>query len=137
MCPVCPGESIDQSQNMLAAQMRGLVDEKLSDGWSDQQIRDFFVERYGPSVLLEPPSEGFDLLAWILPGVLVAVAAAALYIALRAMTRSRPNRSEGDGEATMPDEDLAHYTRLVQEAVDGTDGGRSSAPPGAGESGQS
>ena len=33
-CPVGPGESIDQSQNALAAQMRGIVDEKLAAGWS-------------------------------------------------------------------------------------------------------
>ncbi len=137
MCPVCPGESIDQSQNMLAAQMRGLVNEKLSEGWTDEQIRDFFVERYGPSVLLEPPSEGFDILAWALPAILVAVAAAALYIALRAMTRGRPTKPEEDGATKMADEDLSRYTRLVQEAVDRTDSGRPSAPPRAGQNGQS
>ena len=136
MCPVCPGESIDQSQNMLAAQMRGLVNEKLSEDWTDEQIRQFFVERYGPSVLLEPPSEGFDLLAWILPAVLVAVAGAALYIALRAMTRARPINAGEDGGSTLVDEDLSRYTRLVQEAVDGTDGGRSSTSPGVDQSGQ-
>ena len=50
MCPVCPGESIDQSQHILAVQMRGIVDEKLAEGWNDEEIRDFFVERYGASV---------------------------------------------------------------------------------------
>ncbi len=137
MCPVCPGESIDQSQNMLAAQMRGVVDEKLSEGWSDEQIREYFVERYGPSVLLEPPSEGFDLLAWTLPAVLVAAAGVALFIALRTMTRSRPTGLEDDGDATLPDEEFARYTRLVQEAVDGAEGGRPSESSGAGKSAQS
>ena len=50
MCPVCPGESIDQSQNPLAVQMRAIVDEKLEEGWDEGRIKDFFVERYGPSV---------------------------------------------------------------------------------------
>ena len=60
MCPVCPGESIDQSQVARAVQMRGIVNEKLAAGWSDEQVQQFFVERYGPSVLLEPPAEGME-----------------------------------------------------------------------------
>ena len=61
MCPVCPGESIDQSQVVLAVQMRGIVAEKLAAGWSDEQVREFFVERYGPSVLLEPQTRAYPL----------------------------------------------------------------------------
>ena len=135
MCPVCPGESIDQSQNMLSAQMRGVVNEKLSEGWSDEQIRDFFVERYGPSVLLEPPRKGLGLMAWALPAALVSGAAAALFFALRAMSRSRPAEPEDVADA-MSDEELAHYTRLVQEAIDGTEGSQSLTPRGFGKNDQ-
>ena len=135
MCPVCPGESIDQSQNMLSAQMRGVVNEKLSEGWSDEQIRDFFVERYGPSVLLEPPRKGLGLMAWALPAALVSGAAVALFFALRAMSRSRPAEPV-DVDDAMSDEELAHYTRLVQEAVDGIEGGQSSTPRGFGKNDQ-
>lgn len=90
MCPICPGESIDQSQNALAAQMRGIVDEKIAEGWSDDDIRGFFVERYGPAVLLEPPREGVGLAAWLLPPIAVALAAAAWVVALRRMRRAAP-----------------------------------------------
>ena len=90
MCPICPGESIDQSQNALAAQMRGIVDEKIAEGWSDADIRGFFVERYGPAVLLEPPREGIGLAAWLLPPIAVALAAAAWVVALRRMRRAAP-----------------------------------------------
>ena len=88
MCPVCPGESIDQSQNPLAVQMRAIVLDKLTDGWSDQQIKDFFVERYGPSVLLAPPTEGISLAAWIVPPATILGAVIALLLALRWMRRS-------------------------------------------------
>lgn len=87
MCPVCPGESIDQSQNALAAQMRAIVDEKLAAGWTDAQVRDFFVERYGPSVLLEPPTRGIALAAWIGAPVGAAIALLAFALALRHMRR--------------------------------------------------
>ena len=90
MCPVCPGESIDQSQNALAAQMRAIVDEKLAAGWTDAQVRDFFVERYGPSVLLEPPTRGIALAAWIGAPVGAAIALLAFALALRHMRRKPP-----------------------------------------------
>ena len=101
MCPVCPGESIDQSQNPLALQMRAIVDEKLEEGWSERQIKDFFVERYGPSVLLEPPSAGFGLAAWIVPPLAFALALASLLLTLRWMRRTSAQTdtsAEGDPE---------------------------------------
>ncbi len=125
MCPVCPGESIDQSQNTLAVQMRGVVEQKLADGWSDEQIRSFFVERYGPAVLLEPPREGIGLAAWLAAPIAVVVAAAGWLFALRKMRR----RTAASEDASLPDGDTnawddapdaelrAYYTR-IQTALD-------------------
>ena len=100
MCPLCPGESIDQSQNPLSVQMRAAVAEKIEAGWSDNQIREFFVERYGPSVLMEPPSEGFGLAAWIVPPVAFALALAGLLAALRWMSSRAPDDDAGGGAAS-------------------------------------
>ena len=83
MCPVCPGESIDQSQHPRAKAMRGVVDEKLAEGSANDEIRQFFVERYGPSVLLEPPREGLNWLVWVVPPLGILAAALALYFVLR------------------------------------------------------
>ena len=123
MCPVCPGESIDQSQNPLAVQMRAIVDEKLAEGWSEQQIKDFFVERYGPSVLLEPPSEGFGITAWIVPPLAFALALASLYLTLRWMRRI----SEQGDENGVEDEERMRYVRRLEEAT--RDGGGSDESP--------
>ena len=120
MCPVCPGESIDQSQVALAVQMRGIVDEKLADGWSDRQIREFFVERYGPSVLLQPPTEGVSLLAWLLPPV-GAVAAIAVFVFVVRRMRRRPEESpiEG-GDDAMSDDELQPYYERIETSIQGT-----------------
>tara|TARA_A100001015_G_scaffold197836_1_gene220673 strand:- start:377 stop:712 length:336 start_codon:yes stop_codon:yes gene_type:complete len=69
MCPVCPGESIDQSQNDLAIQMRFIVTKLVNENKSDQEIKEYFVERYGEVVLMEPSANGFGLIAWIVPWV--------------------------------------------------------------------
>ncbi len=116
MCPVCPGESIDQSQHPLAVQMRAAVDEKLDEGWSDGQVREFFVERYGPAVLLEPPAEGVHLMAWIVPPLGTALALAALYMVVRLMTRRGPRPASPD---SMTDAERDEYVARIEAALEG------------------
>ena len=131
MCPLCPGESIDQSQNPLSAQMRAAVDEKLAEGWSDDQIREFFVERYGPSVLLEPPREGFGLMAWIVPPAAFAAALAGLLAAIKWMSSRAPEGGgdEDGGAAAGGDDDVgaprAGYLARIQDALGDAGGERS------------
>lgn len=117
MCPVCPGESIDQSQIALAVQMRGIVSEKLANGWSDRQIREFFVERYGPSVLLEPPTEGVSLAVWLLPPIGVAAAIAVFVFVLRQMRRKPAEASIEGGDDTMSDDELQPYYERIEASV--------------------
>jgi len=43
------------------------VSDDVGKGMSDDQIQQAFVQEYGPTVLIEPPKKGFDLLAWVMP----------------------------------------------------------------------
>ena len=115
MCPVCPGESIDQSQNPLAVQMRAIVDEKLALGWSEREIKDFFVERYGPSVLMEPPSAGFGIAAWVVPPLAFALAIASLFLTLRWMRRI--SEQDQDNENEVEDSERMEYVRRLEAAT--------------------
>ncbi len=118
MCPVCPGESIDQSQHPRAKAMRGVVDEKLAEGSTNDEIREFFVERYGPSVLLEPPREGLNWLVWVVPPVGILAAAIALYLVLRLAVRSSP-RSNGTpyGGSKLTEAERDDYFRRIEAAL--------------------
>lgn len=119
MCPVCPGESIDQSQNQLAAQMRAIVAEKLAAGESEAEIKSFFVERYGDSVLLSPPERGFNLLVWIVPAVGLAAAGLAAALALRRMRRSPHDEEEaGAADPGLSRDERDDYVRRIESALD-------------------
>ena len=112
MCPVCPAETIDQSQADVALQMRELVREKLRDGETEEQIYDFFVERYDKGVLAEPPAEGFNILVWVLPPVAVIVGLALLWWGIKHLGRpeTQSMSSYGDWEA-----ESERYLRAVNE----------------------
>ena len=119
MCPVCPGESIDQSRNPLAIQMRRIVVDKLEQGWTGDQIKDFFVERYGPSVLLAPPREGFSLAVWIMPPVVLLGAGISLFLVLRLMRGPQTAQSRRlEDTAQLTDEERDEYFRRIESALD-------------------
>lgn len=66
-CPTCQGLSVLDSTATFSEQIKEQVRLQVLEGKSKSEILDFFVERYGPWILREPPKEGFNLLAWILP----------------------------------------------------------------------
>lgn len=82
-CLVCQSESIEDSNSDLAGDLRVLVREKIEEGLTDQEIKDFLVDRYGLYVLLNPPAEGSTLWLWLAPGILVAMGGAGLVVFLR------------------------------------------------------
>jgi cytochrome c-type biogenesis protein CcmH len=119
MCPICPGESIDQSQAAIALQMKDIVSEKLDEGWTDDQIRNFFVDRYGPSVLMEPPTDGFGIMAWIVPPAIVVVALVAFLLAIKGMQGKGLliGQATGSNGPSDPD-DLERYYQRIEAALE-------------------
>jgi cytochrome c-type biogenesis protein CcmH/NrfF len=88
-CPVCQNLSVADSMSEMARDMRALIIDQLRAGRAPEEIRAYFVSKYGPWILLSPPARGIGLLVWVLP-VLGAVAAlAGTALALRRWARHR------------------------------------------------
>jgi cytochrome c-type biogenesis protein CcmH len=66
-CPVCQGLSIQDSPSELSLEMKALVRDQLAAGKSPEDVRNYFVEKYGEWVLLEPDPTGWNLLVYLLP----------------------------------------------------------------------
>jgi len=74
-CPVCQGLSVADSNADAARAMHTRIAELVSQGYSEGQIVDYFVGRYGGWVRLEPPREGLNWIIWVGPVVLFVVGA--------------------------------------------------------------
>jgi cytochrome c-type biogenesis protein CcmH len=83
-CPVCQGESVAESPAPLAQQMRQVIREQVQVGKSDEEIVQYFASRYGEqNVVWSPPRQGFSLLAWIVPIVLLLGGLVLLFFVVR------------------------------------------------------
>ena len=91
-CPVCAGQSVADSTSKLAGQMRAIIEEKVQAGESEAQIIDYFVARYGESVVAEPPKSGFSLALWWMPVVVVVLGAVVVGLFVRERTQSGARR---------------------------------------------
>lgn len=89
-CPVCQGEAIVDSPSETAQAMVEVLEEKVAEGLSDEEIFDFFTARYGEGIRLDPRFNAQTLLLWVLP--FVAVAAGVWMILSR---RRRPDLVPG------------------------------------------
>lgn len=80
-CPVCESESIADSPSQVARDSYDLIAERVAEGWTDDEIVDFFVATYGDAVLLDPPARGATVILWIAP--IAALAIGGLILARR------------------------------------------------------
>ena len=67
LCPVCRGQTVAESNSDLANDFRVIIKTKLQEGQSREEILNYFISRYGDSVLSSPPAKGIRLIIWILP----------------------------------------------------------------------
>jgi cytochrome c-type biogenesis protein CcmH len=86
-CPVCENVPLDVCPTQACQQWRATIKEKLTDGWNEDQIKQYFVDQYGARVLATPPAEGFSVLVYILPPLAFAAGVFILYRAFKTWRR--------------------------------------------------
>jgi cytochrome c-type biogenesis protein CcmH len=88
MCTIC-GTLLAESDSPQADRERALIRQLIAQGQDKAQIKDALVAEYGPRVLATPSGHGFDLLAWLVPGIGLVIAVLIIVLTLRRTRRSR------------------------------------------------
>lgn len=99
-CPVCQGQSVAESDVVVARNIRREIRVWIDEGRSDAFIRDQLVDTFGEDIDYTPSSEGVTALVWILPVVAGAVAVGGLVIVFRRW------QQESELDATPEDQEL-------------------------------
>lgn len=87
-CPTC-NTPLDISNSPAALDIKEFIAVRVAKGQSEDQILDALVAEFGREVLATPPKSGFDLVAWIVPILLVVVGLGAIPFVTRAWARKR------------------------------------------------
>ena len=114
-CVVCQNLSVADSPAEMAVQMRDIVREQLQAGKTPDEVRAYFVSKYGEWVLLAPTARGFNLTVWILPFVVLLAGLAFAAWFLRRWSRRRARAPEGH-----PDPELLERVRAAVAAGEET-----------------
>jgi cytochrome c-type biogenesis protein CcmH len=86
-CPVCQNNSIEESPSLLAQNMKREVRQRLAAGESPDDVRRYFISRYGEWVLMKPRARGINLSVWLLPIVALFGGAVVVWRAVRRWVR--------------------------------------------------
>ncbi len=106
-CLQCVGESVAASQSPMAVQFRDEIRDRMRQGDTDDEMLNFFADRYGQEVLLTPPSSGIGALVWVIPVVVVAVAILMLAGTFRRWRDEREDRHASDEDLSLVADALA------------------------------
>jgi cytochrome c-type biogenesis protein CcmH/NrfF len=79
-CPTCTGLSVLESDATFSVQIKNQVKEQMQLGKNKKEVIDYFVDRYGPWIMREPPKKGFNLLAWLVPTALLCLGPIAIWL---------------------------------------------------------
>lgn len=109
-CPVCENVPLDVCGTQACIQWRQQIADQLSQGYTEQQIYDYFVAQYGERVLAAPPAEGLNWLVYVGPPLALLLGVAVLTRGFAAWRRppgpapKPPKKTEGKYIKRLEDE---------------------------------
>jgi cytochrome c-type biogenesis protein CcmH len=119
-CPVCENTPLDVCPTQACSQWRDLIRLKLSQGESEEEIKQYFVDNYGARVLNEPPRTGLNWLAYIVPPLAILVGAFFLFRALSAWRKpatASPASGAAPNEGPAVESPADEYVARLEEEV--------------------
>jgi cytochrome c-type biogenesis protein CcmH len=113
-CPTCSGLNLADCRTQTCAQWRDQIGELVTQGYTDQEIIDYFSTRYGDQVLQEPPRRGFSLALWVLP--VLALLGGVIWVGFMLRRWSKPQPVSPAQPA--PDTDDEYLRQVEQDLGD-------------------
>ena len=116
-CPVCENTPLDVCPTEACRQWRELIRLQLSQGMTEAEIKQYFVDNYGARVLAEPPRTGLNWLVYILPPAIILLGSFFLFRSFQEWTSPKVASASTGGdrsEASSPEKD-DYVARLEEE----------------------
>lgn len=116
-CPICRQQSVAESSSRIAREMQGVIRTMLMEGRTPEEIEAYFVEAYGPWILLKPRAEGMNLFVYAGPGLAFLLGG---FLVARRIRRGRSRDEEGHDEPASPDHLRKADRKWLEAAIKGS-----------------
>jgi len=116
-CPVCESTPLDVCPTQACKEWRELIRTMLTEGKTEDEILQHFVDQYGARVLAEPPKEGFFWLIYLLPPAVILVGAVVLFRSLKEWTKPKAATPALGGERSESSIQKDEYVARLEEEV--------------------
>lgn len=116
-CPVCENTPLDVCPTEACRQWRDLIRQQLSEGWSKQQIQQYFVQQYGARVLAEPPPTGLNWMIYILPPIIILAGVVLLIRSFRSWKTASNVSAADDPSAHGSDAPADEYVQRLEDEL--------------------
>ena len=90
-CLICQGQSIADSNSDFASTVKLVVQDKVKEGKSKDEIYDFLISKYGEWIVYQPALTKNNLLLWFLPYVILVLGGFVIFFIVR---KSKHNRAK-------------------------------------------
>nr|WP_010132822.1 cytochrome c-type biogenesis protein [Microbulbifer agarilyticus] len=117
-CPKCQNQNLAGSDSMVATDLRREVRRLLEEGYTDEEINQYMVARYGDFVLYRPPMQRNTMVLWIAPGVFAALGLLSLILIVARSRNGRGSRQEDEG-AELSAEESQRLAQLLNDEQQG------------------
>ena len=112
-CPVCENIPLDVCGTEACEQWRQQIREKLAEGWTEEEIIDYFVQLYGDRTVGVPPRRGLNWLLYVGTGLVIVAGVVVLVLGFRRWQAPLP--IEESSEENQPEEKDEYISRLEEE----------------------
>ena len=82
-CITCEHENIVSSRTEFAKSARAVIKERISQGYSDEEIIGYFIDKYGQYISFKPSTTGYASVIWLMPYMLYFIAICLVYFVMR------------------------------------------------------
>lgn len=86
-CPKCQNQAIGDSDAPIARDMRDQVAAMIRAGRTDEQIVNYFVQRYGSFVSYRPPITAQTVVLWLAPLLVILFGGVLVFLQIRRARR--------------------------------------------------
>jgi len=119
-CPTCQSLNLSDCNTQTCVQWKEQIRDLLAEGYTQEEILDWYVVRYGEQVLQEPRRQGIGLYAWLLPVLGLLAGGVWLGVILRKWSAKKTMPATGVAPSQAPEVEKGEtedYLRRVEKEL--------------------